>query len=260
MEHNSSHRISVVVPAFNEEKRLAISLPHLLKQVQRRFQDYEIIVVDDGSIDSTAEIVRKFSKKNEHVKLIRYQQNMGKGFAVRTGVLEASKDYILFCDADLSTPFRELRKLLKAIDEGCDIAIGSRAIRESRILERQPIYRVLMGKTFNKIVQLLAFSGIKDTQCGFKCFKASVAQEIFRICRVNGFSFDVETLYLGRKKGYSIKEIGVLWRNDKQSRVHPVFHSLQMFRDLLVIRFWDLCGYYGDGTGFRKRTEASSSR
>lgn len=184
---------------------------------------------------------------------------MGKGHAVRTGVLAARKDYVLYCDADLSTPFREIRKLLRALDEGCDIAIGSRARKETRILERQPLYRVLMGKTFNKIVKLLAVSGINDTQCGFKCFKAPVALDIFRDCQIDGFSFDVEMLYVARKRGFSIKEIGVLWKNDTQSRVHPVYHSLQMLKDLLVIRGYELLGCYGDRGGLRKRTEVSSS-
>ena len=259
MSPKSSHRLSVVVPAYNEEDRLKLTLPHLCKDVQRRFLDYEIIVVDDGSSDDTARIVKELSIINENIRLIRYRDNMGKGHAVRTGVLAARKDYILYCDADLSTPFREVRKLLKALDEGCDIAIGSRANQSSRILKRQPIYRILMGKTFNKLVKLLAVSGINDTQCGFKCFKASIAHDIFMDCQINGFSFDVEMLHIAKKRGYSIMELGVLWKNNTESKVHPVYHSMQMFKDLLIIRGYELLGYYGSGLGLRKRTEASSS-
>jgi dolichyl-phosphate beta-glucosyltransferase len=259
MSAKSSHRLSVVVPAFNEEQRLKNTLPHLIKDVNRRFLDYEIIVVDDGSSDQTASIVKEAITGNANVRLIRYRHNMGKGHAVRTGVLAARKDYILFCDADLSTPFREVGKLIKAIDAGSDIAIGSRARKETRILKRQPLYRVLMGKTFNKLVRLLAVSGINDTQCGFKCFKAAIAIDIFRDCQINGFSFDVEMLHVARKRGFSIKEVGVLWKNDTQSKVHPVYHSFQMLKDLLVIRGFEVLGYYGRGEGLRKRTQASSS-
>ncbi len=259
MPAKSCHRLSVVVPAFNEEQRLKITLPHLIKDVNRRFLDYEIIIVDDGSHDETSNIVKEAIKTNANVRLISYRHNMGKGHAVRTGVLAARKDYVLFCDADLSTPFRESAKLLRAIEAGNDISIGSRARKETRILRRQPLYRVLMGKTFNKLVRLLAVSGINDTQCGFKCFKSSIAKDIFRDCQINGFSFDVEMLHIARKRGFSIKEVGVLWKNDTLSKVHPVYHSLQMFKDLLVIRGFEVLGYYGRGEGLRNRTEASSS-
>ncbi len=260
MPTKSSQRLSIVVPAYNEEDRLKITLPHLCRDAQRRFLDYEIIVVDDGSSDGTARIVKETVAVNEKVRLISYKDNMGKGHAVRTGVLAARKDYILFCDADLSTPFREVKKLLKGMDEGYDIAIGSRARQESRILKRQPIYRVLMGKTFNKIVKIFAISGINDTQCGFKCFKASIAKDIFRDCQINGFSFDVEMLYIAQKRGFSVKEIGVLWKNNALSKVHPIYHSLQMLKDLLIIRSYALLGYYGRGVGLRNSTEASSSQ
>lgn len=260
MPDKSNRSLSVVVPAYNEEGRLRVTLPHLCKNVRRRFLDYEIIVVDDGSTDETSKIVKEVSNYDEHVRLIRYRDNMGKGHAVRTGVLAARKENIVFCDADLSTPFREINKLLKAIDKGGDIAIGSRARKETRILKRQPLYRVLMGKTYNKIVQMLAVPGINDTQCGFKCFKAAVAIDIFEDCQINGFSFDVEVLYIAQKRGFHIEEVGVLWKNNEMSKVHPLYHSLQMLKDLLIIRGYGLLGYYGRGTGLRNRTQASSSR
>lgn len=259
MPRKTSHCLSVIVPAYNEQDRLIHTLPKLLREVERRFLDYEIIIVDDGSTDDTAKVVKSFATINKKVRLISYRHNMGKGHAVRTGVLSAKKDYVLYCDADLSTPFREVRKLIKALDEGCDIAIGSRAKKDTRILKRQPIYRVLMGKTFNKIVKFLAVTGINDTQCGFKCFKLPIAIDIFRDCYVDGFSFDVEMLYIAKKRGFNIKEIGVLWTNDTQSKVHPIYHSCQMFKDLVIIRSYALLGYYGRGEGLRNRTEASSS-
>jgi dolichyl-phosphate beta-glucosyltransferase len=252
--------LSIVVPAFNEEKRLDKTLPQLWRSAGRRFASFEILVVDDGSTDGTGRIVREFADSHPEVSLLRYEKNRGKGYAVRTGVLAAKGEYVLFCDADLSTPFREIDKLMKALQGGCDIAIGSRARNESKILKRQPIYRVLMGKTFNKFVQVLALPGIIDSQCGFKCFRGAVAREIFECCRIDGFSFDVELLFVGRKKGMKIKEVGVLWENNALSKVHPVFHSLQMLRDLIFIRWYWLAGCYGARSGVRSKIEASSSR
>jgi dolichyl-phosphate beta-glucosyltransferase len=133
--------------------------------------------------------------------------------------------------------------LLRAL-EHAEIAIGSRAIRESMIIEKQPVYRMLMGKTFNKIVQLLAVPGFTDTQCGFKCFHGDIARELFACCRINGFSFDVEMLYVARCRGLKVMEIGVLWRNSPESKVDPVWHSLQMLRDLVRIRFYAWRGWY----------------
>lgn len=235
----------MVVPAYNEEIRLKSTLPHLWRSLNRRFATFEVIVVDDGSSDDTVQVVSRFADDYHNIRLVSYPQNRGKGFAVKTGVLASSGQYILFSDADLSTPIREVRKLLQALQEGYDIAIGSRACRAAKILKRQPLYRVCMGKTYNKFVQLLTFSGISDTQCGFKCFKRSAALEIFGSCRIDGFSFDVEALFVAQRQGLRIKEIGVLWQNSPLSKVHPVIHSLQMLRDLFGIRFYSLLGYYG---------------
>ena len=256
MNKKRAAEISVVVPAFNEENRLDLTLPRLWKALHRRFDVFEIIVVDDGSFDGTASVVNRFAERYHGIRLIRYETNRGKGYAVRTGVLAAKGQYILFSDADLSTPVRELGKLLRALEDGFDVAIGSRARRDSRIVECQPVYRVLMGKTFNKFVQLFAVRGISDTQCGFKCFTRQAALDIFSDCRIDGFSFDVEALYLARKKSFRIKEVGVLWRNDLQSKVHPVKHSLQMLRDILLIRYYSAAGYYGREGIMRVSTES----
>lgn len=248
-------QISVVVPAYNEEERLGETLPHLWRALRRRFGSFEIIVVDDGSTDGTASLVREYADGAAHVSLLSCEGNRGKGHAVRKGVLAAAGSHILFTDADLSTPVREVRKLLRVIGEGADVAIGSRALSESRIVEYQPFYRVLMGKTFNRMVHLLVLRGIADTQCGFKCFRREAAREIFSRCRIDGFSFDVEALFLARKLGYSIREVGVLWRNSPLSRVHPVVHSLQMMRDLLVIRGNSWRGRYPPTGEVRTSTE-----
>jgi dolichyl-phosphate beta-glucosyltransferase len=236
--------ISVVVPAYNEEARLETTLPHLDRSLARRFDSYEIIVVDDGSTDGTASLVEGYAADSGSVRLISYPANRGKGHAVKRGVLAASGEHVLFSDADLSTPVREVRKLLQALDEGFDAAIGSRARRESRILQYQPFYRVLMGKTFNMMVRLLVLGGISDTQCGFKCFRGGTAQEIFSRCRIEGFGFDVEALYIAGRMGFRVKEVGVLWRNSPQSRVHPLYHSLQMMADMVRIRWYSLKGLY----------------
>jgi len=227
--------LSVVIPAYNEERRLNVTLGSMWRALRRRFADFEMIVINDGSIDGTATVVEDFSKKHFGVRLISYSPNRGKGYAVRQGILASRGQYVLFCDADQSTPIREVSKLLQAV-ECCDIAIGSRAIQESRIVQRQPFYREMMGKIFNKFVRLLAVPEIRDTQCGFKCFKGEVARELFRMSKINGFAFDVEILYLARKHKKKISEVGVFWRNDNDSRVHPVQHSIKMLYELVMVR------------------------
>lgn len=254
-----SEKLSVVVPAFNEENRLSETLPVLWKEAGKLFQTFEIIVVDDGSTDKTAEIVVAFGERNPGVRLIRYEKNRGKGYAVRTGVLAAAGDLILFSDADLSTPFGEVVSLLAALDAGADVAIGSRAQKTTRILKRQPFYRILMGKTFNKVVQFLATPGLYDTQCGFKLFPRAAAVDLFSDCRIDGFGFDVEVLFLARKRGMLIREVGVRWENSPESKVHPVVDSLRMLRELAIIRQNAFMGRYGDFPAKRTRTDAVSS-
>jgi dolichyl-phosphate beta-glucosyltransferase len=248
--------ISVVVPAYNEEARLTATLPILWKGLGRRFSTFEVIVVDDGSQDRTAQVAESFGLAHPEVRVIRCAMNRGKGHAVRQGMLAARGEVLLFSDADLSTPVREVRKLLQALEEGCDIAIGSRAVGDAKILKYQPIYRVLLGKTFNKIVRLLGVRGFRDTQCGFKCFRRQAAMEIFRLARINGFSFDVEVLFLAGRLGLTVREVGVLWKNSPASKVHPVFHSLQMLKELLLLRIFLILGFYGRQSPLRTRIEA----
>lgn len=225
--------ISVVIPAYNEEDRIHETLIKLNKFIEtNNVFNFEVLVVNDGSKDKTSQKVNEFKQFN----LIELEKNSGKGAAVRQGVLASNGDYILFTDADFSTPITEIEKLISKIENGYDIAIGSRAINSDLIKEHQPFYRELMGKTFNKIVQFLVVKGIQDTQCGFKLFKSNVGKEIFSKSKINGYSFDVEVIYIASKLNYKIAEVSVLWYNDDRSKVDPIKDSIKMFKEILKIK------------------------
>jgi dolichyl-phosphate beta-glucosyltransferase len=225
-------KISIIIPAFNEEERLGNSLQVIMDYFRDKPFETEIVVVDDGSSDSTVKIAGEFPE----VKVIPQPRNMGKGAAVRRGMLESTGGLRIFTDADLSTPIYETTKIIDKIREGFDIVAGSRAVDYGMIRKHQPFYREFMGKTFNQIVQLLVIRGIKDTQCGFKGFTARAAETIFSKAKIDGFSFDVEALFLGKKAGFKIAEVPVEWYNDERSKVNPVWDSLNMFREILRIK------------------------
>ena len=232
----SAPLLSVVIPAYNEGRRL----PPTLEKIQRHLagRAHEIVVVDDGSEDDTAARAAAAG-----VTVLRNEGNRGKGYSVRRGMLQARGDRRLMTDADLSTPIEELDRLMAKMDEGYDVVIASRALPESNIEVRQPWYRENTGRLFNLFVRALAVPGVKDTQCGFKLFSAAAARDVFSAARVDGFSFDVEALFLARKKGYRIAEVPVLWRNDAASRVSLLRGALA-FPDLLRIRANDWSGRY----------------
>ncbi len=227
--------ISVVVPAYNEENRLGDTLPVMYDYLQERFPQFELIVVDDGSTDRTPSIVQEFAQQHPEVRLLSYQPNRGKGYAVRTGVLHSRGEWVLFSDADLATPIEELPNLAARLREGYDIAIASRAVRGAKLVVRQPWYRELAGRSFNLMVQLLAVPGIHDTQCGFKLFRQEAAREIFSRCEENGFSFDIEVLHVALRLGYRIAEVPVHWMHREGSKVRLLRDAVRMFVALLRI-------------------------
>lgn len=225
-------KISVIIPAYNEEKVIGKSISKIISFLENKKFNYEIIVIDDCSKDRTSNIVKDFNSKK--IILIRNKKNMGKGYSVKRGVMNAIGDLVLFSDADLSTPISELTKFLPLSHE-YDVVIGSRVLKESVVL-KQKFYRELVGTAFNLLVQLLLIRGIRDTQCGFKLFRKNVAKDIFKKQRIGGFCFDAEILYLAKNAGYKIKEVPIKWINAESSKVNPVTDSIKMFIDLVRIR------------------------
>ncbi len=226
----------MVVPAFNEEARLPRTLARLVEYYDAQSYPYDVIVVSDGSKDGTVKVVQDFSQVHPTVVLLEYAPNHGKGYAVRTGILAAKGNLILFCDADLATPQEETEKLLPHIQSGADIAIGSRPLRESKLEVRQPLYREFAGRSFNRAVQLLAVKGIDDTQCGFKLFKRDVAQDIFSRTKVDGYGFDFESLMIARDLGYRIDEVPIRWAHQEGSKVNLLRDGIRMLSELVKLR------------------------
>jgi dolichyl-phosphate beta-glucosyltransferase len=237
--------LSVVVPAFNEARRLPATLASVTAYLDGRGQPYELIVVDDGSRDATAEVAtRTLSPLGERGQLLRLPVNRGKGAAVRAGVEASRGERVLVTDADLSTPIEELPALESACAAGADVAIGSRALDRSLITRRQPLLREWSGRLFNLVVQLLALPGIRDSQCGFKLFRSETAHDVFRRARSDGFGFDVEVLAVAKHLGYRIAEVPVRWRNDDDSRL-SLARGAAAFVDPLRVRLGLWLGRYG---------------
>jgi dolichyl-phosphate beta-glucosyltransferase len=228
--------LSIIVPAFNEERRLPPTLIDMIDFFDRKGISYEVLVIDDGSTDSTTEVVRKFERVRNQVRLIQLPRNYGKGHAVRLGVLNCRGVKILFADADGATPIQEFERLDAAITAGADIAIGSRALASTDTRVATSIHRRFLGRVFNKCVNLLLLPSIADTQCGFKIFTRKAAMFLFRKQRADRFSFDVELLYMAHKAELKIKEVPINWTNVPGSKVNLVLDSLAMFRDVFRFR------------------------
>lgn len=227
--------LSVVVPAYNEEVRIEKSLEKLAAYLQANFPAFEIIVIDDGSTDSTAKKVQQAAAADNRVVLHSLPSNRGKGFAVRTGMLMAQGDAVLFTDADLSTPVEEIDLALKELERGYPVVIASRRHPESVIERRQSWAREAIGRAFNKLIRLVLSLPFKDTQCGFKCFSAAAAKAIFTRASIDTFSFDVEIMMIAMALGYPIKEIPVHWSNAPGSKVRPLHDAAPICRELWTL-------------------------
>lgn len=229
--------LSIVIPCYNEQDRLPATVEAIKRYMAERGTEYELVLADDGSVDATPAVVAKAMEGAPQVRSVRLPHNRGKGRALAEGVALTRGDRVLVSDADLSTPIEELPKLEAAVDAGAGVAIASRAIKGRQIVIHQPIYRVAMGKTFNLIVQALLLPGLWDTQCGFKLFRGDLARAVFAQLRTDGFGYDPEALYLAKRRGARIAEVGVVWRHSAPTKVVAMRHSLDMFRDVVRTRF-----------------------
>jgi dolichyl-phosphate beta-glucosyltransferase len=240
-------RLSIIIPAYNEDKRLGRTLTRIRDYFATQhpgFDHPEIIVVDDGSTDGTVSVAQAWEKQMPELRLVRNDRNRGKGYSVRHGMLEARGTIALFTDADLSSPIEESQKLLAALDAGNDVAIGSRALDRSLIAVRQSRLREIAGMIFNGFVWLFTGLPFSDTQCGFKAFVRERARIVFEQQRIERFGFDPEILYLAKRHGLSTVEVPVRWAHDTATKVQVFRDSLLMFSDLVVIRWNSLLGRY----------------
>jgi glycosyltransferase involved in cell wall biosynthesis len=235
---------SIVIPAYNESSRLGATLEKVLAYVHQEGWDAEVIVVNDGSRDNTAEIVRAMAAQDPMLRLIENPGNRGKGYSVRNGMLHAQGRIVLFSDADLSSPIEEAPKLLQALDAGTDIAIGSRWLRAETQTQRQPLHRQLFGRIFNLLLRMTLGLQFADTQCGFKAFKRPAVEAIFPLQKIERWGFDPEILFLAQKFGYKIKEVPVLWGHSGGTRINPLVDGSRMFQEMLHIRWNDITGKY----------------
>jgi dolichyl-phosphate beta-glucosyltransferase len=236
--------LSVIIPAYNEELRLEPTVRDAVAYFRSTGRPFELIVVDDGSRDDTSALAHRLSEELSEVRLIRLAANHGKGYAVRTGVVNARGRSVLFADADGATPFQEIERLESALAEGAEVAIGSRALEAQGVRVQAKFYRRVIGRTFHALVELLTVRNVKDTQCGFKLFRAPVAHDLFSRMRMNGFSFDVELLVMAGRRGYRVAEVPVNWTHQPGSKVNLTVDSLHMALDLFRIRKHCLSGQY----------------
>ena len=237
---------SLIIPAYNESERIIATLDRVLAYVAEQGWNAEIVVVNDGSRDDTADIVRRYSAQHPHVRLVENPGNRGKGYAVRNGMMNAAADVLLFSDADLSAPIEEAPKLFAAIAAGADVAIGSRWLRPELQSERQPLHRQLFGRIYNLLLRILLGLKFADTQCGFKAFTRASAAAIFPRMRIDRWGFDPELLFLAKKTGQRIVEVPVRWAHDERSKINPVRDGIRMFGEICRIRWAWMTGKYSE--------------
>ena len=230
-------RLSIIIPAYNEEKRILRTLEDYYRTFSTRFgHDFELIVEMDGCTDNTPQIVKEFARGKPNVKVLEFKEKLGKGGGIRKAFEVATGEIVGFTDADDSTPAKEFLKLVKEIENGYDVVLGSRWLKESRIIVPQPIYRRILSRGFNLLVRLLFGLNIRDTQCGAKVFKKEVIDAVLPCLQVNGFAFDVELLYLAHKKGFKMKEVPIEWHNDENSTLNVKKTVPEMFIALIRVR------------------------
>ncbi|MFT4303592.1 MAG: dolichyl-phosphate beta-glucosyltransferase [Candidatus Woesearchaeota archaeon] len=234
-------QISIVIPAFNEEKRIGPTLKKIVTYMNSKKYKYEIILVDDGSKDKTIEVAKKSFR---NIKILRNKNNSGKGASVTKGILASKYPLVLFSDSDLATPIEEIEKLINEINKGNDIAIASRNMKGSNRKVNQSIMRQMLGKLFPLIVNMFVIRGIKDTQCGFKLFKSKEAKKIARNNRIKRFAFDVEYLFLANKYNYKISEVPVTWIDKEGTKVDPIKDSIRMLNELVKIHYYNITQKY----------------
>lgn len=235
-------RLSIVIPAYNEERRLPGSLWRLDAFVRALDREVEVIVVENGSVDRTAAAVEECQAHMPYLRLLRVA-TPGKGWAVRTGMLAATGDHLMFCDVDFSMPVAELAKFIGLLDTGAPIVIASREMASAK-RHGEPVRRHIMGRVFNRAVQLFVVHGIDDTQCGFKAFQRPVGRDLFSLQRIKGWGFDVEILYMARRRGYRVQQLAIDWYYDPDSRVRGMSDSLAMAGEILRVRLYALLGLY----------------
>ncbi len=235
---------SIVIPAYNEGARISGTLNAVVGCIRRRGWSAEVIVVDDGSRDPTAALVRDFAVKAQEVRLLQNPGNRGKGYSVRHGLLQARGEVVMFTDADLSAPIEEAEGLFSAIAGGADIAIGSRWLERTRQTIRQPLYRQFFGRCFNAVTRAVMGLPYADTQCGFKAFTRAAAQTVFQLQTIERWGFDPEILFIALKRGYRIAEVPVSWAHDERTRISYLKDGMRMLQDIAVVRWNALRGRY----------------
>lgn len=239
---------SIVIPAYNESARIRATLDRILAYIDERRWNAEILVVNDGSTDDTAQIVQLYAARHPALRLLENPGNRGKGYSVRNGMLHARGEIMLFSDADLSSPIEETDKLFAALAAGADVAMGSRWLRADLQTQRQPLYRQLYGRIFNLALRLILGLRYRDTQCGFKAFTRPAAQSIFPLQHIERWGFDPEILFIARKFGLKVDEVPVQWAHSEGTRLHPLRDGIRMFLELLKIRWYALTGKYDAGS------------
>ena len=246
--------LSIVIPAYNECARIEGALERVMRCIEDRGWDAEVIVIDDGSNDSTVDVVQHWMALYERLHLVKNDGNRGKGYSVRNGLLQAAGDIVMFTDADLSAPIEEAERLFAALEAGADVAIGSRWLDKQKQTVHQPLYRRFFGRCFNKVTRLVIGLPFQDTQCGFKAFKREAAQTIFRLQTIERWGFDPEILFIARKLKYRIDEVPVTWGHDERSRMSYLKDGMKMLEEMAQIRTNSLRGRYDQAIAAMKDT------